>query len=102
MSSSDLLDCKYYTCVNVLVVEGFGPEYGNKAKQICQKSHFGLLCDETTDRGTDKQLVVLARVYVDGMVNTQFIDMPTCNLSTAQHLFDALNKSLRFAFMYYF
>jgi hypothetical protein len=53
------------------------------------------MCDETTDRGVDKQLVILARLCVAGKVVTRFIDMPTCNLSTAQDLFDALNESLR-------
>lgn len=84
----------------MLIVEGFGPEYGDKTTLICQQSHFGLMCDETTDRGTQKQLAILARVFVDGKVRTHFIDMPTCNLSTAQHLFDAIHKSLRFVFTF--
>ena len=66
-----------------------------KVTNLCESRKFGLLCDETTDRGTEKQLVILARVFDDGDVSTRFIDMPTCNLSTAQHLFDALDKSLR-------
>ena len=63
--------------------------------ELCRTSFFGLMCVERTDRGVDKQLVILARLCVAGKVVTRFIDMPTCSLSTVQDLFDALNESLR-------
>lgn len=78
-----------------ILLVAYGPTYCQKIFDICANSKFGLLCDETTDRGTDKRLVILARVYDDGNVSTRFIDMPICNLSTADDLFTALDKSLR-------
>ena len=55
------------------------------------------MVDETIDRGTDKQFVILARVENDreGKITTMFIDMPICNLGTAQDLCDVIDKSLR-------
>lgn len=70
--------------------------YANCVKKLCQNQKFGLMCDATTDRGMDKQLVILARLVDEGAkVATRFIDMPTCNLSSAQDLFNALNESLQ-------
>ena len=50
------------------------------------------MVDETTDRNVDKQLVILARVFVNNDVVTKFIHMPICNLSTAEDLFGAIDK----------
>ena len=81
---------------HVCLEEGFAPVYSACVQQLCQTQKFSLLCDETMDQATDKQLVILAGVINGDHVATRFVDIPTCNLSTAQHLFDALNKSLQY------
>lgn len=80
---------------NVTFVEGFGPYCYGLAQSLCQTRHFGLMVDETTDRKTDKQLVVLARVYTTSTVETKFLDMPVCNDGTAAGLFQAIDGVLR-------
>lgn len=60
---------------------------------LLQKNRFGLMLDESNDRGTNKQLVILARVF-DGEfgVKTKFVDMPICNEGTASNLFKTIDK----------
>lgn len=55
------------------------------------------MIDETTDRKTDKQLVILARAFQDDDVSTRFLGMPVCNLSTAEDLFKAVDSCLRYS-----
>jgi hypothetical protein len=59
---------------------------------MCQTQPFGLLCDESTDRGRDKYLVILVRLFDEqlNMPTTHFLDMPVCNTGTAQNVFDAI------------
>ena len=50
------------------------------------------MVDGTTDRNVDKQLVILAWVFVNKDVVTKFIHIRICNLSTAEDLFGAIDK----------
>lgn len=58
--------------------------------------------DESNDRGNDKLLVILARVYDDetSRVETKFLDMPVCNSGTAENMFNAIDKVLRLVILY--
>lgn len=53
------------------------------------------MVDETTDRKTDKQLVILVRLVDEGKISTRFLDMPICNLGTAEDIFHTIDKVFR-------
>lgn len=82
-----------------LFAEVYGPEEYKKTVAMCQSQKFGLLCDESTDRGisSDKNLVILVRVYDEILQKptTRFLDMPTCNIGTADHIFNTIQSKLR-------
>lgn len=78
-------------------LEGFGPRSKSDVIKLCQSTSFGLMVDETTDRKVDKQMAILARLFVDDAVVTIFIDMPTCNLATAEDLFNTIDKVFRYS-----
>ena len=61
--------------------------HSTKIAQICQIQRFGLLCEETTDRRTEKQLVILVKVCNNDRVVTRLIDMWVCNVSIADNIF---------------
>lgn len=46
---------------------------------------------------TEKELVILARVYDENSLEvvTKFIDMPVCNVGTAENIYEKLETSLR-------
>lgn len=72
------------------------PELDDEVKKICQTQPFGLLCDESNNMQTEKELVILARVYDESLeVVTKFIDMPVCNVGTAENIYEKLETSLR-------
>lgn len=58
------------------------------------------MLDESNDRGDNKQLVILARVYDVKLssVKTKFIDMPICNSGTGQNLFDTVDQVFRLVY----
>ncbi|XP_061838153.1 zinc finger protein 862-like isoform X1 [Nerophis lumbriciformis] len=79
------------------IVKGaIAPELDKEVIELCQNQPFGLMCDESTSRNTDKEFVVLARVCDPKTqeVVTKFLHMPGCNIGTAQNLFESLNTVL--------
>ena len=44
----------------------------------------------------DKQLAILVRLADDKGVWTKFLNMPTCNLSSADDLFQVVDATLRY------
>ena len=62
----------------------------------CQTQPFGLLCDESTTLQKEKELVILARLYDEDSLEvvTKFIDLPVCNVGTADSIFEKLATSL--------
>ena len=56
------------------------------------------MVDEMTDRNVDKQLVILAIVFIEDKVSTKLLDTPTRNLSTAGDLFMAIDTIFRLVF----
>lgn len=83
------------TKTSAMVREVYGPHYDATLVDMLKTTIFSLMVDETTDRNTDKQLVILARLFIDGDICTKFVDMPVCNLSTADDIFTAIDKSFR-------
>lgn len=63
--------------------------------QLCREKPFGLLCDESTTRGTEKEFVTLVRIFEEESVVTKFLAMPVVNIGTAANLFESLNAVLR-------
>lgn len=76
------------------IVETLAPEADTQVTELLQVNKFSLMIDESNDRGQNKQLVILARVYdkeVEKVV-TKFIDMPVCNLGTGLNIFNTIDK----------
>lgn len=77
-----------------MFIEALAVEEDSKTTALLQAERFGLMLDESNDRGCNKQLVILARVFDPEVrkVVTKFIDMPICNQGTGQNLFDTVDK----------
>lgn len=72
------------------------PELDKDVILTCQTQPFGLLIDESNTMDKNKDLVILARVYDNTLeVVTKFIDLPVCNIGTADSIFAKLESSLR-------
>lgn len=63
------------------------PYFSKPVIMACQSSPFSILCDEGTDHD-DKNFAILVRVWDDqlGKPATRFLDMPVCNIGTADNL----------------
>ncbi|KAJ8333719.1 hypothetical protein SKAU_G00410380 [Synaphobranchus kaupii] len=89
---------KQYSCgrtkATQIVKGAIAPALNKEVVQLCQNQPFGLLCDESTSRSTDKEFVILARVFNEERLVTKFLDMPVCNIGKAENLFTSLNKVL--------
>lgn len=74
--------------------EALAPRCEQAVTSLLKTQPFGLLLDESNDRGCNKELVILARVHdpSDDTVCTKFVDMPVCNEGTGQNLFDTVNR----------
>lgn len=61
------------------------------------------MIDESNDRGHNKQLVLLARLYdlEEKAVATKFIDMPICNNGTGENIFQTINRVFRLVLLPY-
>ncbi|XP_050964414.1 uncharacterized protein LOC127164487 [Labeo rohita] len=55
------------------------------------------MCDESNNRKTDKEFVILTRLYDEAtlQVATRFLEMPTCNVGNAENLYGKLSEALR-------
>lgn len=63
-----------------------------------QTGVFALLCDCGSDLGAqNKDFVILVRIFDTalGEVKTRFLDMPSCNQTTAQNLFECIKSALQ-------
>lgn len=76
-----------------IIKRALAPSCDKTVEQLCQTYPFSIMCDESNDRGNDKNFVILVRVFDDnvGQVVTQFLDMPVCNRATGENLFGTLN-----------
>ena len=56
------------------------------------------MCDESNDRGDNKLLVILVRIYdkESSSIKTRFLDMPICNDGTGEGVFNTLEDILRY------
>ena len=77
------------TKVTQIVKCALAPNCTEQVVQQCKSSPFSLMCDESNDLNSDKLLVILVRGYDEAIlkVTTRFLDMPTCNVGTAEKIF---------------
>ena len=70
------------------------PDFFKKVEDQCKNQPFSILVDESNDRGTQKCLAVMVRIFEGESVITRFLDMPIVNIANADTLFDALSECL--------
>ena len=80
------------TCI---VTGALHPYFSQPVDKLCQENPFSILCDEGSD-ADDKNFAILARLWDEklGKPVTRFLDMPICNVGTADKLFEAVNTAL--------
>uniref|UniRef100_H3AGU8 Uncharacterized protein n=1 Tax=Latimeria chalumnae TaxID=7897 RepID=H3AGU8_LATCH len=80
-----------------LIKGGLATNLDDEVAEKCRNQPFGLMCDETNDQGDDKNFVILVRLYEEEemAMKTRFLDMPTCNIGSAENLFNCLDESFR-------
>ncbi|XP_063431636.1 zinc finger BED domain-containing protein 5-like [Mytilus trossulus] len=61
---------------------------------MCRSEKFTVMIDESNDKGDNKKLNILVRVYNQTLriVSTQFFGIPTCNIGTSSSIFNCLNQ----------
>lgn len=72
-------------------------ELEDELAKTCRSQPFSLMCDESNNRKTDKEFVILTRLYDEAtlQVATRFLEMPTCNVGNAENLYEKLSEALR-------
>ena len=85
--------CKKTKCTQI-VKQALAPDFFKKVEDQCKNQPFSILVDESNDRGTQKCLAVMVRIFEGESVITRFLDMPIVNIANADTLFDALSECL--------
>ena len=80
------------TCI---VKGALHPHFAEPVISQCKKCPFSILCDEGNDVD-DKNFAILVRLWDDeqGRPVTRFLDMPVCNIGTAEKLFELIDASM--------
>ncbi|XP_028296540.1 uncharacterized protein LOC114458355 [Gouania willdenowi] len=80
-----------------LIKGAIAAELDDELAKTCRSQPFSLLCDESNNRKTEKEFVILARLYDEAtmQVTTRFMEMPTCNVGNAENLYEKLSEALR-------
>ena len=83
-----------YSLVADAAIVDMAPYYDNEVTRLCQNEKFCLMVDESNDKGDDKCMVVLVRIYDKHIdkVTTKFLGIPICNYSTAEDLFTCIDN----------
>ena len=79
-----------------IVKDSIAPTLDDRVTTLCKERPYSLMIDESNDRGSDKLLVILVRVFDDslGKAVTRLIDIPVCNVSTAAAIYDKMLECL--------
>ena len=77
-----------------IVNHALGPYFDRKVTDLCKNEKFSVMIDESNDKGDDKMLTVLVRVYDHTVqkISTRFLGIPTCNIGTGENIFRCLNQ----------
>ncbi|CAM4577119.1 unnamed protein product [Leuciscus chuanchicus] len=72
-------------------------ELEDELAKTCRSQPFSLMCDESNNRKTEKEFIILTRLYDEAtlQVSTRFLEMPTCNVGNAENLYEKLSEALR-------
>lgn len=81
----------------ILCAGAIAVELDEHVTETLQTQPFSLLCDESNNIKHSKEFVIMARVYdeTEMQVATRFVDMPVCNMGTAENLYANLESTLR-------
>ena len=84
-----------HTKTTCIVTGALNPYFSKPVFTACQENPFSILCDEGTDHD-DKNFAILVRLWDDQLCKpvTRFLDMPVCNIGTAEKLFEAIDTAL--------
>ena len=85
--------CTKNTCI---IKDALAPHVFGKVVAQCQNQPFSVLVDESNDCACDKEVAILVRVWDDDIrrVATRILNMPMCNIPTAENLFASLEETL--------
>ncbi|XP_054601663.1 uncharacterized protein [Nothobranchius furzeri] len=80
-----------------LIKGAIAAELDEELARTCRSQPFSLMCDESNNRKTDKEFVILTRLYDEAtlQVATKFMEMPICNVGNAENLYEKLREALR-------
>ena len=80
------------TCI---VKGALHPHFAEPVIAQCKKCPFSILCDEGNDID-EKNFAILVQFWDDEQRKpvTRFLDMPVCNIGTAEKLFELIDTSL--------
>ncbi|XP_034536243.1 uncharacterized protein LOC117810492 [Notolabrus celidotus] len=80
-----------------LIKGAIAAELDDELAKTCRSQPFSLMCDESNNRKSDKEFVILARLYDEAtlQVTTKFMEMPICNVGNAENLYEKLSEALR-------
>ena len=89
-----------YSCARTkttaIITHALAPAMREVVDNECSSTPFTILCDGGNDRMDRKYFAILVR-YWDDVVDqavTRFLGMPTCNIATAEKLFEALDTTM--------
>ena len=83
------------TKTSCIVRGALHPHLHQPVVELCQNGPFSILCDEGNDV-EDKNFAILVRLWDEkqGKPMTRFLDMPICNIGTAEKLFEAIHFTM--------
>ena len=92
-SIAQKFSCKRTKTTHILT-QALAPHWDNKITNMCRNEKFTVMIDESNDKGDNKKLNILVRVYNQTLqkVSTQFLAILTCNIGTSVSIFNCLNQ----------
>ncbi|CAC5413355.1 KCNT1 [Mytilus coruscus] len=77
-----------------IVTQALAPHWDNKVTDMCKEEKFAVMIDESNDKGDNKKLNILVRVYNTTLqkIATHFVGIPTCNIGNSDSIFRCLDK----------
>ena len=90
---------KKFTCgrtkTTMIVKNAIAPALEEEHVKQCKTVPFSFRCDECNDTNQQKTLAIVVKYFDEVRVRVVagFLDMPICNIGTAQSIFDQLNAT---------
>ena len=85
-----------HTKVSAIVNEALGPHFKSNMLKRAQEGPVTIMMDESSKHSNNKACAILIQFLDDATmrVENRFLDMPICNIATAEKLFATLETSL--------